>query len=110
MKLSQAVNYLLLASPLFYYAAEVGGEAVPLDKDKFKVFKEYNIKGNIRAGSGFDDILAANKESYMGGGFIDGNDIYVVLAAETDISKLARFPLTRDGKIFLPFPVVSSHQ
>ena len=64
---NKAVNFfLLLSSSLFYQAEQVKGKAVPVDKDKFKVSNEYDIKGKMKRGTGFDDILDLEYEEYMG--------------------------------------------
>lgn len=70
----------------------------PLDGKKFKHFNMYRLSQNtIKSGIGFDDLITARDERNLGGGFIDGNNMYVVLGAEGETSKLAKIPLTRNG-------------
>lgn len=81
MKLALAASLLLVGA--------VNAQA-PLDGDKFKLFRTYE--------ESIPTEVVEDDAEYLGGGFIDGNDLYVVAAAERLTSKLIRVPLTRDGK------------
>ena len=72
----------------------VNGQATVLDASKFAVVRSYSsLHIPVPLGVDEDDY-----GEYLGGGFIDGDNLYVVAGAERVNSTFVKVALTRDGK------------
>ena len=114
MSLSKAAHFVALAvsstTTIFYSPVDALFPEYPVisEPSKFQQVGYYDILGKIQPGTGFDDIIAGDYDAnFLGGGFIDDDDLFIVIDAEFETSKLAKIPLTRDGTLLANFRFVS---